>query len=130
VVAAEPLFHPLVTVETALHWIREVRADLQERGAPRAIVDVEVVVINGDGLARKIEHRRVAAALPLVRFEGAHLFLRDANHDDTFAGGEACAVRRHKGVLAVDAFERHERHVTIGSKRPDGGHKAVVAWLE
>ena len=56
-IAAEALLHPLVAVETELHRIRQIGPDLQEGRAPVAIVDVEVVVVDGDRLAREVEHR-------------------------------------------------------------------------
>ena len=63
----EALLDPLVAIETALHGVREVRADLEARGAPVTIVDVEVVLIDGDRLAREVEHGRMAATLPCAR---------------------------------------------------------------
>jgi hypothetical protein len=119
-----------VTVETEFHRIREVRADLQERGTPFAIVDVEIVVIDGDRLAGEIKYGGMAAARPFVRFEGPHLFLRHADQHDTVAAREACAVGRDKRVLAVNAFEGNKWHVSIGRESLDGGDQAIVSRLE
>jgi hypothetical protein len=53
--ATQVLLDPLVPVETELHRIRHVRSDLEEGWAPRTVEDVEVVVVDRDGLAREIE---------------------------------------------------------------------------
>ena len=53
--AAEVLLDPLVAVETELHGIRQVGADLEKAGTPVAVVDVEVVVIDRDPLAGEVE---------------------------------------------------------------------------
>src|SRR3970282_953165 len=77
-IATEALLDPLMTVETELHGIGQIRADFQKRRPPVLIVHVEVIVVDGNRLPRKIEHGRPALALPLVGFEGPHLLLRDA----------------------------------------------------
>jgi hypothetical protein len=54
-IAPEALLHPFVAIETELHGIGQIRADLEERRAPRPIVDIKVVVVDGDRLAREVE---------------------------------------------------------------------------
>jgi hypothetical protein len=55
---------------------------------------------------------------------------RDADEHDAFAGGKSGPVGRHKRVLAVDAFERHEGDVTVVRKLLDGRDQAVVSRFE
>jgi hypothetical protein len=94
------------------------------------IVDVKVVVIDGDRLAREIEYWCVTAARPLVRLERPHLFLRHPDENDAFTGAEPCAVRPYELVLALAPFERDEGHVMIDSELLDRGDKAVVSRLK
>ena len=54
-IPAEALFDPFV-FETELDRIGQIRADLDERRTPVAVVDVEVVVIDRDGLPREVTH--------------------------------------------------------------------------
>ena len=51
VVLAQLLLHPLMAVETELHGIWEIGANFDEGRSPLPIVDVEVEVIDGHGLA-------------------------------------------------------------------------------
>src|SRR5712692_9893577 len=55
VIAAEALLDPLVPVETHLHRIGEIGADLEKRRSPRGVVHREVVVIDRDWLPREVE---------------------------------------------------------------------------
>jgi hypothetical protein len=119
-----------VTIETELHRIGEVCGDLQERGVPLSIVNVEVIVIDGDRLTREVEQRRVAAALPFVRFEGLHLFLRHPDEEDALPGREPSTVGRDELVLALASFERDERQMPRIGELLDRGHEAVVPWLQ
>src|SRR6516225_6356680 len=48
--SAQLLLHPFVAVQTDLDRVRDVRADLDEGRAPRGILEVEVIVIDGDRL--------------------------------------------------------------------------------
>ena len=53
--ATQLLLHPLVTVETELDRIGQEGSELQKRRPPLRVLDVEVVMIDGDPLARKVE---------------------------------------------------------------------------
>jgi len=74
-IAAEALLHPLMAVETELHRIREIGADLEKGGPPVTVLDVEVVMIDGHRLPREVKDGCVATALAFVRFERSHLLL-------------------------------------------------------
>ena len=124
------LFHPLVAVETELHRIRKVRADFHKRWPPVRIVHVEVIVVDGDRLPRKIKHGGVALALSLVGFEGPHLFLCDADEHDALAGGEPRAVFGHTHVFALAALERHDLEMLPCRKLLDRGDEAIMPGFE
>ena len=126
--AAQLLLHPLVTVQTDLHGIREIGADLQEGRSPLLVLDVEVVVIHGHRLARKIKRDRRAKSR--MRLGGSHLLLRHAEHNDALTGGEPRAVRGDDVVFALAAFEMYDRHV-VGRHEPiDRGDEPIVQGLE
>src|SRR5712691_11149578 len=129
-IATEALLDPLVTVETELHGIGQVRADFQKRRPPVLIVHVEVIVVDGNRLPRKIKHRRVALALSLVGFEGPHLLLRDADEHDALAGGEPRAVFCHALVFALAALEGHDLETLRRRKLLNGRDEAIVAGFE
>jgi hypothetical protein len=119
-----------MAIETELHGIGHVGADFEKRRAPIPIVDIEVIVVDGNRLPRKIEHGRPALALPAVCFEGPHLLLRDADEDDAVVGGESRAVFRHTLVLALAALERHDLETLRRRKRLNGRDEAIVAGFE
>ena len=129
-IAAEALLHPLVAVETELDGIGQVGADLQERRPPVAIVDVEVVVVDGDRLAREVKHGRVAPARPFVRFERSHLLLRDADEHDALAGGEARAVRSPRRRPCSRRARTARCRDAAPPQTPDGRDEAIVAGFE
>jgi hypothetical protein len=87
-----------MAVETELHRIREIAADLEQGGPPVAVLDVEVVMIDGHRLPREIKDGCVATALAFVRFERSHLLLGDANIVVFPDGRAAAAIRRFAGV--------------------------------
>jgi hypothetical protein len=124
-IATETLLDPLMTVETELHGIGQVRADFQKRWSPVLIVHVKVIVIDGDRLPRKIKHGR--PALAPVRFERPHLLLRNADEYDAFVGGESRAVFRHTLVLALTTLERHDLETLCCRKLLNGRDEAIVA---
>ena len=128
--ATEVLLHPLVPVEAELDRIRQVRADLEERRAPVAIVHVEVVVVDGDGLAREIEGNLRAGAGSLVRLERAHLLLRHADDDDALAPDEALSISRDYVVLPLLGLEGDQWDRVASRKRGDRGHEAIMERLE
>ena len=81
-IAAEPLLDPLMAVETELDRVGQIRADLEECRPPLAVVDIEVVLIDGDRLPRKVKRDGLPRPAPLLRFERPHLLLRDAQDHD------------------------------------------------
>ena len=128
--AMELLLHPLVAIETDLHRIRQIGTDLQEAGAPVAIVDVEVGLIDGDPLAREFEADLHARAGLFMGLERAHLLLGDAEHDDAFAGREASAVTLGDRIFVLTGLEVHDRNPMACDELVDCGHEAIVHRLE
>jgi hypothetical protein len=129
-IAAEALLHPLMAVETELHRIREIGADLEKGGPPIAVLDVEVVMIDGHRLPREVKDGCVAPAWAFVRFERSHLLLGDANDDHTFSGRESVAIFGHQSVLTLPAFKRHDRSAVTLGECVDGGGEVIVSWFE
>ena len=124
------LLHPFVAIETEFHGVRQIGADLHERRTPVAIVDVEVVLIDRKPLARELEADLDAGAGLLVGFEGAHLLLRDAEHDDALGGREASAVSRGDRIFVLTGLKVHDRNRVPCHKLLDRGDEAVVHGLE
>src|SRR5207245_5203617 len=123
-IAAQALLHPLMTVQTQLHRIRQIRTDFEKRRPPVSILHVEVIVVDGHRLAPRVEPGRSAVALPFMGLEGPHLFLSHADDDDAFAGGESGAVFRYKGILTRSVFKRDDRNAMTRGERLDGGDEA------
>ena len=78
---------------------------LRKAGPQVAILEVAVVVSDGDRLAREVKHGRPAAPLPCVRFKRSHFLLRHADEHDAFARGKPPAVGRHKLVFTFAPVE-------------------------
>ena len=64
----------------------KVRADFQKGGPPVSIMDVEVEMFDRYGLSGEVDRHTAARRPALVRFEGAHLLLRDP-HERHLPGG-------------------------------------------
>lgn len=73
-----------MTIQTEFDRIRQVRADLEERGTPVAVVEIEVIVVDGNRLARELETHLGAWPRLFVRFERTHFLLSDAQDHDAF----------------------------------------------
>jgi hypothetical protein len=120
--ASQLLLDPFVAVETQLDRIREIGPDFQERRPPLGVLDVEVVVIDGDGLAREVERDATLRARTLVRLERPHLLLRHADHHDALSHRPPRAIVGDDVVLALAALERNQRHILprrVGLDRAD-----------
>jgi len=125
--ATQLLLHPFVAVETEFHRIRQIGADLHERRTPVAIVDVEVVLIDRDPLARELEADLDAGTRLLMGFfKRAHLLLRDAEHDDALASREARAMGGGDRIFVLPGFEVHDGNRVARDKLLNGGDEAVV----
>ena len=129
-VPPELLFHPLMAVETNLDRIRQIGADLDERRAPLAIVDVEVVLRGGDPLAREVEGDAALRAPTLLRFERPLLLLGEAEQHDP-----ARLVKRERWAVGDRVFilaglEFHHRNRMRGRKLLDRRGESVVHRLE
>jgi hypothetical protein len=122
------LFHPFVPVQTQFDRIRDIRADLDKRGSPFTILQVEVVVIDRDRLPGEIEGHAPARTGAFVGLERARLFLRDANHHDPVRPREFRPIRGDDRVLA--RLEFNEWHRVLGRIRFDCVHKVVVHRAE
>ena len=74
---------PFVTVEADLDWPWSIGADLQERWTKLEILQVEVVVVDGDRLAGcEVKRRPAVRTTDLPRREAACLFLCHPNEDN------------------------------------------------
>lgn len=128
--ALELLLDPLVPVETELDRVRQVGADLEERGPPFPVLDVEVIMLDRDRLAGEIEGDPRAGPQALVGLERAHLLLGHADDYDPVRSGEAPPVRGHDVILSLLRFEGNQRDTVllgVGLNRAD---KALVARFE
>src|SRR5262245_59418041 len=74
--APQLLLHPLVAVQTDPDRVRDIRADLDEGRSPRGILQVKVIVIDGDRLSGEVERHAALWPTPFVGLEGAGLLLR------------------------------------------------------
>ena len=124
-VATEALLDPFVAVETEFHGIRQIRPDLEERRPPRGVLHIEVVLIDVDPLARKVERDGLARPAALLGFEGPHLLLGDSEDHDPLVSGEAPAIARHKGVLVLPRLERHLRNGVMRDELVHTGDKSI-----
>lgn len=103
-----------MTIQTEFDRIRQVRADLEERGTPVAVVEIEVIVVDGNRLARELETHLGAWPRLFVRFERTHFLLSDAQDHDAFTAREACPIFRHDRVFVLARFEGHDRNLVLG----------------
>src|SRR3989442_6255467 len=124
------LLDPLMSVQTDLDGIRQVAADLQERRPPLGILDVEVVVVDGHGLARKLEVDSAARTEALTGLERRGFLLRDPDEDDPLGALEAGTVAGCDVVLALTALEMDDRNSAVVGERLDRPEEAVVQWAE
>src|SRR5215831_3223235 len=99
------LLDPLVPIQTDLKVVRDVGPDLDECRPPRIVVDVEVVVIDGDRLSGEVERHAALRPTPFVGLERARFLLRDANDHDAFARRELRAIRRDDRVFVLARLE-------------------------
>jgi hypothetical protein len=96
-------------------------------GPPLLILQVEVVLIHTHQLARE-----AGATVPPLRpgllpaLEAAGFLLRDANKDHALDGVETSSILGTDVVLALLAFERHQRDSVVFSKGLHGLNEAIV----
>ena len=119
-----------LAIEAEFHGVRQIGANLHERRTPVAILDVEVVLIDRDPLARELEADLDAGACLLLGFERAHLLLCDAEHDDALVGREVGAVGRGDRIFVLTGLKVHDRNRVPCHKLLDRGDEAVVHGLE
>ena len=112
-------------VEAQLDRIREIGPEFEKGGSPLRVLHVEVVMIDGDRLAREVEGDAALRARTLVRLERAHLLLRHADHDHPVVHRPARAIVGDHVVFALAALERDQRHVLRGRVGLDGADEAV-----
>src|SRR4029450_4668203 len=108
----------------------QIGADLEERRPPLAVVDVEVVVIDRDGLARKVEGDLRPGPRALLRLERAHFLLRHANDDDALATCDAPAIVGDDVVLPLLRLKVDQGDAMPLRKHGDGRHKTIMEGLE
>ena len=60
VVSIETLLDPFVAVEAELYRVREIGADLEKGWSPVAIVNVKVIMIDGNRLSGEVESYALA----------------------------------------------------------------------
>ena len=129
-VAPEALLHPFMAIETEFDWVGQVGADLQKRRPPFSVVDIEVVVVDGDRLARKLEADLRAWSRLFVRFERSHLLLGDTDEDHPFAPREARPVSRGDGVLVLARFKLQQWNLMARHELMHGGDEPLAHRLE
>src|SRR6266545_3055011 len=106
---AELLFDPLVAVEAHAHTEGHVRRELDEAGAPVAIQDVEVVMVDRYRRAEEVKpsDRAVLAATRLGA-EGAVVLLGNPDEHDAFASTEPSELLASDVVLPLVGCELHD----------------------
>jgi hypothetical protein len=123
--SVQALLHPLVPVQTQLHGIGDVGANLQKGGAPVSIVDVEIEMFDGHRLPGEVEDHTSCRGVAFVGFEGAHLFLRGPDDDDPLAAGEPRAVARDDVIFPLTGLECHGGNAVSAGERVDRRQEAV-----
>jgi hypothetical protein len=114
-----------VAVETELDRIRHIGPKLQERRSPFRVLDVEVVVIDGDRLPREVRRDAAVGARSLVRLERPHLFLRHADHDHAVGQRPTRAMLGDHVVFPLAPLERDQRDVLRGRVGLDRADESV-----
>jgi hypothetical protein len=123
---AQLLLEPLVAVQADPDRIRQTRPDLDERRSPFGVLQVEVVVLDGNRLAREREVDGAGRRDVLGRFEGPLALLRHADEHHAFGGPELSALLRGHVVLTLAALELKDGHLLLLGEGGDGLDEAVV----
>src|SRR6266699_6630636 len=123
------LFGPFVPVEAHAYRVRQVGADFDERRAPLPILDIEVHLVDVDGLAREGEAHTLLGNVFLA-FEAGRLLLSDADEHHAFIGSEARAVLGSDAILLLTAAEVDDRDRVLVSEALDVVGEALQQWSE
>ena len=93
-------------------------------------MDIEVVVVDRNWLAREIEADLRARPRPFVRFERSHLLLGDTDEDHPFTPREARPVSRGDGVLVLARFKLEQWNLMARHELMHGGDEPLAHRLE
>jgi hypothetical protein len=107
-----------VRVQAHAYRIRQVGADFDERRPPLTILNVEVHLVDVDGLAREREAHTLLGNV-LLAFEADGLLLGNADEHHAFVGSEARAVLGGDAILFLTAAEMDDRDRVLVSEALD-----------
>src|SRR6266568_721317 len=125
VLLSQPLLHPFVSVQAELDRVRQVGADLEEGGPPLRVLDIEVVVLHENRLAREVEERHMIPAA-LAGPERPRPLLRHHDQDDAFATLETHAMSVGDVVLPLATLKMDQGNPIAPCQGFDGLGEAVV----
>src|SRR5712691_3534562 len=119
------LLHPFVSVQAELDRVRQVGPDLEEGGPPLEVLDVEVVVLHEDRLAREVEEGHMISTT-LAGLERPRPLLRHTDQDDAFATLETHAMSVGDVVLPLATLKMDQGNPIAPCQGFDGLDEAVV----
>src|SRR5262245_2908128 len=108
-----------MTIQTQLDRVRQIGPDFEKRRPPVAILEVEVKVVDEDGLPAEIEADASAGCLTLLTFERGESLLSHPEENYPLLTGVALAHRARHLVFALAPLETHHRNLLPLDELPD-----------
>jgi hypothetical protein len=116
--------HPLMTIEANANGEGHIGADLDECRSKLPILDVEVIVVHKDRLARVVKAHPARLRL-FQSLEGGGFLLSHPDKDHAFFLAKLGAILGCYVVLSLSLLEMDNRNVVLISIALDGLHKTL-----